>query len=100
MITRGPNQVDGTSNSLKVQDHHLNNRGIQSYETNMLNRAFRTKVFPTRHVNPVFPELFAGLEPNRVMPIAESVHDFHLSGLQRSQSFGIGTPVCGTPGTC
>ena len=57
-------------NSLMVHNHHSNNRGIQSYVTNMLNRAFRTKVFPTRHFNPVFPELFAGLEPNWVMPIA------------------------------
>lgn len=84
--------------SLIIGGRHLSDSGIQSYETNMLNGAFCEKVFPTRHVKSILPELLAGLKPNQVMPITESVHDFHLSRLQCSQSFGVGTPVRGTPG--
>jgi hypothetical protein len=80
-------------------DRHLNNRHVPSDETNMLNGAFWAEVFPTRHVKPILPEMLARLDPNQVMPIAESIHDFHLLRLQCSQSFRIARPVSGTPGT-
>src|SRR5215471_5576492 len=75
-----------------VRDLHLSNRGSQSDKTNMQDGAFWAKVFPTSHFKPFLPELLADLEPKQVMPIAESVHDFHLSRLQCSQSSGTGTP--------
>src|SRR5262249_4097855 len=87
------------SDSPFARNFHLSNRGVQSDKTNMQDGAFWAKVFPIGDFKPALPELLAGVHPKQVMPIAESVHDLHLSRLQCSQSSGIGTPIRGTPGT-
>jgi len=67
-----------------VGERHLGNRCVQSDAANVLDQAFWSKVFPTRHFKPVVPELLAGLQANQVMPIAEAIHDFELSRFQCS----------------